>query len=36
MPDLGLDVGHVSAGGQHEADVGAPQGVGCDVDFDRW
>jgi hypothetical protein len=36
VPDLGLDVGHVGAGGQHEADVGAPEGVGFDVDFDRW
>jgi hypothetical protein len=27
VADLGLDVGNLGAGGEHQADVGAPEGV---------
>src|SRR5439155_9255009 len=35
VPDLSLDVRHVEPGRKHESDVGAPEGVRCDVRQDR-
>jgi hypothetical protein len=36
VSDVGLDVGDVGAGAEHEADVRPPKRMRRDVDADRW